>query len=117
MAPHLAGAAEPTGCHLENLIVIDLVAWCGSQSVRPAAYHWRTVDQRETDFVLELPNGRVLPIEIRSSARPGWSDVAGLRSFLDEYHDLAIGGLVLHGGEETYRLDTRTMATPWWRVV
>src|SRR5262249_29457723 len=103
MALHLAGVTEPTGHHLENLIVTDLTAWCGSQSRRPTVFHWRTVDQREVDVVLELPDGRVLPIEIKADAKPGWSDVAGLRAFLDEYRDIAIGGLVLHGGRDTYR--------------
>lgn len=117
MALHLAGLGEPTGHHLENLVVMDLAVWCGSQSVRPSIFHWRTVDQREVDLVIELPTRRVLPIEIRAAARPGWTDVPGLRAFLDEYGDLAIGGLVLHGGQETYRLDARIVATPWWRVV
>jgi hypothetical protein len=117
MALHLSGQLEPTGHHLENLVVADLAAWCGSQSIRPTVFHWRTVDQREVDLVIELPTGRVLPIEVKAGARPGWTEVPGLRAFLDEYRDLAIGGLVLHGGRDTYRLDARTVATPWWRVV
>jgi hypothetical protein len=112
MALHLSGLPEPTGHHLENLIVTNLAAWCGSQSVRPTVYHWRTVDQREVDLVLELPTGQVLAIEIKGGARPGWTDVPGLRAFMDEYSDLVLGGLVLHGGKETYRLDARTVATP-----
>lgn len=117
MALHLTGAAEPTGFHLENLIATDLLAWAGSHSSRPSVFHWRTVDQREVDLVLEWPDGRVLGIEIKSSARPGWTDVPGLRAFLDEYQDLAIGGLVLHTGRETYALDARIVAAPWWRVI
>jgi hypothetical protein len=116
MALHLSGLPEPTGHHLENLIVTNLAAWCGSQSVRPTVYHWRTVDQREVDLVLELPTGQVLAIEIKGGARPGWTDVPGLRAFMDEYSDLVLGGLVLHGGKETYRLDARTVATPWWHA-
>lgn len=117
MALHLAGLDEPTGYHLENLVVMDLAAWCGSQSVRPSIFHWRTVDQREVDVVIELPNRRVLPIEIKAAAKPGWTDVPGLRAFLDEYGDIALGGLVLHGGQDTYQLGAGIVATPWWRVI
>lgn len=116
MALHLSGL-DPTGFHLENLVVMDLAAWCGSQSVRPTIFHWRTTDQQEVDVVIELPNRRVLPIEINAASKPGWTDVPGLRAFLDEYTDIALGGLVLHGGRETYRLGAGIVATPWWRVI
>lgn len=68
------------------------------------------------DFVLEAP-GRVLPVEVKASPRVGTGDAKGLEAFLDEYPDLADGGLLLHGGEETYPLTRRVLAVPWWRVV
>lgn len=117
MSLHLASLQEPTGHHLENLVAMDLVAWCASQSERPAVFHWRTVDQREVDLVIELPTRQVMPVEIKAGANPGWNDIPGLRAFLDEYPDITLGGLVLHGGQRTYRLDARIIATPWWRVL
>jgi len=44
------------------------------------------------------------------------SDARGLEAFLDEYGDMADGGLLLHGGEDTYPLTRRVLAAPWWRV-
>jgi hypothetical protein len=117
MALHLAGLAEPTGHHLENLVLTDLQAWAWSQSPRPIVMHWRTTSQLEVDFVVELPSGRLLPMEIKAGAKPGWGDVPGLRAFLDEYEDLAPGGLVLHGGDATYRLSPKLVAAPWWKVL
>jgi len=117
MAIHLAGLTEPTGAHLENVVLSDLNAWCGAQSQRPVVYHWRTVSQREVDFVVELPSGKVLPIEVRATTAPNARDAAGLRAFLEEYSDLAIGGLLLHGGDETVRLAKNIVAVPWWRVM
>jgi hypothetical protein len=29
----------------------------------------------------------------------------------------ALGGVVVHGGDESYWLDDRTVAVPWWRVM
>jgi predicted AAA+ superfamily ATPase len=117
MALHLSPAVGPTGFHFENSVLTDLLAWQSGQSVPPGVFHWRTHDQIEVDFVVELPTGRLLPVEVEASPKPQWRDLTGLRVFLDEYADLAIGGLVLHGGEDTYRLSERIVATPWWRVM
>lgn len=117
MALHVAGAPAPTGAHLENLVLCDLQAWCSSRSRRPVVHHWRTTTQKEVDFVVELPNGSVLPIEVKSTASPGAGDTAGLRAFLDEYPDIAVGGLLLHSGHETLTLGKGIVAAPWWRVL
>jgi hypothetical protein len=77
--------------------------------------HWRTSStQEEVDFVVEFPSGRLLAIEVKAMAQRGWGDVAGLRSFLEEYEDLVLGGLVLHGGTSTYRLGPKREATIAW---
>jgi hypothetical protein len=36
---------------------------------------------------------------------------------MEEYADRVIGGLVLHGGEETFWISSKVLATPWWRVM
>lgn len=117
LALHLAGRAEPTGYHLENLVLSDLTAWCSNRSPQPTILHWRTADQLEVDFVVELPSGSLLPIEIKAAAKPGWDEVPGLRGFLADYSDRAPGGLVLHGGSEIYPLQANIVAAPWWRVI
>ncbi len=115
-ALRLAGGGEPSGFHFENLVLTDLVAWSAAQAERPQVHHWRTFGGDEVDFVIEMPDGRPLPIEVKAATRPQWSDLSGLRVFLEEY-PATIGGLVLHGGEETYRISDRIVAAPWWRVV
>jgi len=117
MALHLSPVAEPTGFHFENSVLLDLLAWRSGESNPPGIFHWRTHDQAEVDFVVELPTGRLMAVEVKASPKPQWRELTGLRAFFDEYADLAIGGLVLHGGEETYRLGDRIVATPWWRVM
>ena len=116
LAMHLAGVQEPTGFHLENAVVSDLVAWSSAQARRPAIMHWRTADRVEVDVVVEFPDGALLAVEIKGGPRPGFGDAAGVRLFLDEYPD-ALGALVLHGGDETYQLGERVLAAPWWRVM
>ncbi len=117
MALHLAGYPAPTGAHLENMILMDLQAWCSSRSQRPVVHHWRTATQREVDFVVELPTGAVLPIEVKATSSPGVGDTVGLRAFLDEYHDIAEGGLLVHNGPDILTLGRGIVAAPWWRVL
>ncbi len=62
---HLSGA-EPSGPHLENLVLGDLLVWRDSQVTRPELLYWRTAAGEEVDFVVEH-RGRVLPIEVKST--------------------------------------------------
>ena len=115
LALHLAGESEPRGPHLENLVLMDLLAWRDVQPRRPEVLYWRTAAGQEVDFVIETPK-RLLPIEVKAAARVSPADGAGLEAFLDEYADLTDGALLLYGGAETYPLTRRVLAVPWWRV-
>ena len=44
-------------------------------------------------------------------------DVQGLRAFLEEYPRSARVAIVLHGGDESYWLNDKIIAVPWWRVM
>jgi len=115
LALFLSAESEPRGVHLENLVLMDLLAWRDVEPLRPEVLYWRTAAGLEVDFVIETPK-RVLPIEIKAAPRVSPSDAKGLEAFLDEYRDLADGGLLLHGGTETFPLTQRVLAVPWWRV-
>jgi uncharacterized protein len=116
LALFLAGESEPRGAHLENMVLTDLLAWRDLQAQRPEVLYWRTATGIEVDFIIETPD-RLLPIEIKAAARVTTADAKGLESFLDEYPDLADGGLLLHGGDKTFPLTRRVLAAPWWKVV
>ena len=115
LALNLAGETEPRGAHLENLVLTDLLAWRDVQVRRPEILYWRTATGQEVDFVIETPK-RLLPIEVKAAARVTPADARGLEAFLDEYADSTDGGLLLHGGAETFPLTKRVLAAPWWQV-
>jgi hypothetical protein len=115
LALHLSGG-EPEGAHLENLVLCDLVAWRELVTPRPEVLFWRTHNQEEVDFVIEA-GGRLLPIEVKATARPSSRDARHLLTFRAEYGDAVHGALLLHGGTETVWLAERVLAAPWWRVV
>jgi uncharacterized protein len=116
LAMHLAETEEPTGAHLENLVLHDLMAWRDSRIDRAELGYWRTSIGEEVDFVIEA-GGKLLPIEVKSTARPRLSDAAHLRTFRTEYGKKARAGLLLHNGNAIEWLAPDVLAAPWWSVL
>jgi uncharacterized protein len=119
LALHLGNGGtdeEPSGAHFENLVLCDLLAWRDTQVPRAAVTYWRTASGYEVDFVLE--RGRqLIGLEVKSGAHPSKRDVQGIQAFLGEHPRQARGALVLHGGEESYWMDEKILAVPWWKVM
>ncbi|MHB8477520.1 MAG: ATP-binding protein [Steroidobacteraceae bacterium] len=116
IALHLAEGEEPTGAHLENLVLHDLLAWRDARIERAELCYWRTSIGEEVDFVIES-GGKLLSIEVKSTPRPRISDAAHLRTFRTEYGKKARAGLLLHAGKEIEWLAPDVLAAPWWTVL
>jgi hypothetical protein len=116
LALWLSGAGAAAGEHLENLVLADLLVWRDGQAPAPEVLFWRTITDREVDFVIEAGD-RLLGIEVKATATPGVGDTRGLRLFQQEYPDRFAGGLLLHGGRDTQWLAEGVLAVPWWRVL
>ncbi|HXH07935.1 MAG TPA: ATP-binding protein [Vicinamibacterales bacterium] len=116
VALHLAGEDEPRGALLENLVLGDLLAWRDARLERPEVGYWRTASGEEVDFVVEA-GGKLLPIEVKTGARPRLADAAHLRSFRREYGKKTRAGLLLHTGSTLEWLAPDVLAAPWWRVL
>ena len=115
LALHLAGLAEPTGAHLENLVLNDLLCWRDARTERAEVLFWRTATGEEVDFVVEMGR-QLLPIEVKATSRPHLRDAAPLRAFRQEYGKAARAGLLLHTGTTVEWLAPDVLAAPWWRV-
>lgn len=106
----LASAREAGGM-FEGLVLLHLKALAGLMTPRPRIYYWRTSTGHEVDFVVE--HGRkVLPIEVKATAKPAYGDTGNLRLFLKEY-DIAGPGVLVHTGTEIAKLDRNVIAVPW----
>ncbi len=115
LAMHLAGETQPRGCHLENLVLSDLVAWSGTGNGAEIMY-WRTTTGEEIDFVVEW-NHALLPVEVKSTAHPRLSDARHVQVFLSEYRKSTLPGLLLHTGEAVMWLAEGVLAAPWWKII
>ena len=76
-------------------------------------YHLRDKEGRhEVDLVAEISPGRILAIEIKSTAAPGRADARHLEWLRDKLGDRFVAGAVLHTGPGLFRLSERVMALP-----
>lgn len=116
VALHLAEMDEPGGAHLENVVLHDLLAWRDARLDRAEIGYWRTAIGEEVDFVIET-GGKLLPVEVKASARPRLADAKHLRTFRREYGARARGALLLHTGSTLEWLAPDVLAAPWWRVL
>ena len=114
-ALHLAESLTPGGEHLENLVLNDLLAWRDSRLERAELFYWRTQTGEEVDLVIES-NGRLLPIEVKSTDRPKLADTKHLRAFRKEYPETSRFGLLLHTGEKVEWIAPDILAAPWWKI-
>jgi predicted AAA+ superfamily ATPase len=94
----------------------DLLAWSASLLDAPQLTYWRTAAGREVDFVVEW-KGRLLPVEVKTTARPRTGDADALRAFREEYGKRSRAGLLLHAGDEVSWLADGVLAAPWWSVI
>jgi hypothetical protein len=116
VALHLAGSPGPSGVHLENVVLQDLLAWRDARVERAEIAYWRTSIGEEVDLVIEA-GGKLLPIEVKTGARPRLADAVHLRAFRSEYGKDARAGLLLHTGDTSEWLAAGILAVPWWKVL
>ncbi len=116
LALHLGGVSEPTGAHLENLVLNDLLVWRDATPVRADLCYWRTATGEEVDFIVDMGSS-VLPIEVKATARPRVGDAKHLQSFRAEVGKGVRAGLLLHTGDALEWLAPGILAAPWWRVL
>lgn len=115
IALHLSQQSEPQGAHLENIVLQDLLAWRDSGLRIAELFFWRSTLGEEVDFVIES-GSRVLPIEVKSGRRARISDTKHLRTFIGEYRERSLPGLLLYDGERAEWIGPDVLAVPWWMV-
>jgi uncharacterized protein len=99
------------GCFFETFIYQHLHVLAQLMTPPARLYTWRTVGGQEVDFVWEYGR-KILAIEVKHSSRPNYGDANGIRAFLADHPD-AVGGLVLHSGDEIRWLGEHILAVPW----
>ena len=115
LALHLAGENQPRGCHFENMILSDLLAWQGAGD-GPELFYWRTTTGEEVDFVVDW-NGKLLALEVKATTSPRLSDASHLLTFREQYGTSSLPSLLVHTGSDVRWLVDGVLAVPWWKLI
>lgn len=122
LAAHLVGvtaaatARVPGSQHFGGLLVGFVVSELKKQQTwsheRFSLFHFRDREGREVDIIIELPDGRVIGIEVKAgvTVRPG--DFRGLEFIRDKVGSAFIAGFVLHAGERIQSFGDQLFSAP-----
>lgn len=79
---------------------------------RAKLFHYRTLPGQEVDLLLERADGRVVGLEVKSSASIQAKDFKGLQSLSETLGDAFHCGVVLYTGTEVLPFGPKMWAVP-----
>jgi hypothetical protein len=104
--PHLLGGL------LETFVAGEVRKQLGWSHHRAKLFHFRTLPGQEVDLLLERADGRVVGLEVKSSASIQSKDFKGLQALSETLGDAFHRGIVLYTGTEVLPFGPRLWAMP-----
>ncbi len=96
----------------ETYVASEILKAASWSSVRPRLSHFRDREGREVDLIAEADDGRIVAIEVKASTAVAPRAFENLRYLRSRVGERFVGGLVLHGGNETWKADDSLWAAP-----
>jgi len=103
---------EAFGAFLEGFVAAELLRQRTWSTRRYDLLHWRDRDGDEVDIVIELDDGRVIGIEVKSASSFTARQFKGLARLRDALGERFVAGIVLNTGETGYRYADRLYGAP-----
>jgi predicted AAA+ superfamily ATPase len=107
------------GPMLETFVGGEILKQIATREGRVELMHYRDGQGNEVDWVLEDSRGRLVGVEVKSTASPSGRDFKGLRSFAARVGDRFHRGIVLHTGTTAVQMGEGMWALPvdaLWRL-
>lgn len=111
-AKRLASDPVLMGPLLENFVAMELRKQSAWSNTQPQIFHFRTQTGQEVDLVMENAAGRVVGVEVKSSATVGSRDFRGLRALAEASGDRFLCGIVLYTGKTAVPFGDNLHALP-----
>lgn len=100
----------------ENLIVAEYYKQFFHHGNRPQMWFWRDSHGLEVDLLIES-NGKLHPIEIKSTATWRKDLVSGMEKWLSLPGQEATQGLIIYDGEQVHGTQSKVATAPWWMCI
>ncbi|ETR69717.1 MAG: ATPase [Candidatus Magnetoglobus multicellularis str. Araruama] len=108
---------DKLGALFENFILLELKKQISWSQIPINIFYYRTAGGREVDFLLEANDGRLVGIEVKSSASVSSKHFNGLRHLAEILGDRFHRGIVLYTGENHVPFSTKLHAVPVYNVL
>ena len=95
------GGREYYGALVEQFVAVELVKQQAWSDTPYSLHHFRDLDGLEVDIIIELADGRLLAVEVKSSTSITEAAWTNLIRFRDRFPDRNITGACLHTGTQT----------------
>ena len=120
LACHLLGIRDAAtleshplrGALFESYVVAELIKAFENQGRRAPLYHWRDATGHEIDVLIDFGD-RVVPVEVKSGITVPPDAVDSLRWWTNIPANAAEGGVLIHGGIESFGL-REVSVRPWF---
>lgn len=100
-----------SGQLFETLVLQEIVKGFYNQGKIPRVFWWRTSHGEEVDFIIEN-KGRIIPVEVKTSAKATSEMAKGLNSFYKLFHDKIDKGFLVNLGQEKSVIGEKVVALP-----
>jgi len=104
------------GAVVENFVLMELRKQSTWSATQPELFYWRTASGQEVDVVLEDRAGRVVGVEVKTSATLSASDVRGLQALATTAGKHWVRGVVLYTGSEVIPFSANLHGVPISRL-
>ncbi len=98
---------------MENFVSTELIKLISFSDLSPKLLHFRTSDNKEVDFILELPDGRLAAVEVKTSEKVNENDFRGIKIFRELVLKDFVCGIVLYSGREVVPFGRDLFAVPF----
>lgn len=100
-------------CHvIENFVATELIKQISITNKGLKLYHFRTSDNKEVDFIIEKPDGKLVGIEVKNKDSLNQKDFEGLNLLKEVTKADFACGVVLYRGKDIVPFDDGLWAIP-----
>ena len=111
--PDHAASGPMAGAIFEGAVLTEIIKTYFSRGERPRVYFWRTSAGMEVDFVVDIGNQQLVPIEAKMNATPRPAMANAIQIFQKDYGSRAVEGYVVHPGDIRVPLGPKVTALPF----
>ncbi len=97
---------------VENFVATEIVKQLSYSKLSGTLRHFRTSDHKEIDFVIELRDGTLGAIEVKSADNVNNTDFKNIKILQQEIGDDLICGIVLYLGNDVVKFGENLFAVP-----